>query len=74
VPELTAEAADFWRAVRSLPRRRAQVVALYYLEDRPIAEIARILGMAPGTVKKSLHDGRRALAQILGLERGEGAS
>ena len=73
VPELTADAADFWRAVRSLPRRRAQVVALYYLEDRPIAEIARILGMAPGTVKKSLHDGRRALSRILEVEDGEGS-
>jgi RNA polymerase sigma-70 factor (ECF subfamily) len=74
VPELSADAAEFWEAVRSLPRRRAQVVALYYLEDRPVAEIARILGMAQGTVKKSLHDGRRALAQILELESGEGSS
>ena len=27
--------ADFWRSVRSLPRRQAQVLALRYLEDRP---------------------------------------
>ena len=36
--------ADFWRSVRSLPRRQAQVLALRYLEDLPDDEIARILG------------------------------
>ena len=68
VQELSADGAEFWRAVRSLPRRRAQVVALYYLEDRPVAQIGAILGIAPGTVKKALHDGRRELARRLALE------
>jgi RNA polymerase sigma-70 factor, ECF subfamily len=58
VPELSADDAEFWRAVRSLPRRQAQVIALRYLEDLPIAEIAQILGTSDGTVKKHLHDGR----------------
>lgn len=66
--ELQADDLEFWRAVRSLPRRQAQVVALHYLEDRPIAEIATVLEMAPGTVKKHLFDGRRALARRLQLE------
>lgn len=69
--ELQSEDLEFWRAVRSLPRRQAQVVALHYLEDRPIAEIAEILEMAPGTVKKHLFDGRRALANRLRLEEDE---
>ncbi len=69
--ELSAEDAEFWRAVRTLPRRQAQVVALHYLEDRPIAEIADTLGIATGTVKKHLHDGRRELARRLELEEGE---
>ncbi len=68
LPELSVEDAEFWRAVRSLPRRQAQVIALHYLEDRPVAEIAEILGTAQGTVKKHLHDGRRALARRLELE------
>lgn len=71
LPELSAEDAEFWKAVRSLPRRQAQVVGLYYLEDRPIAEVAEVLSMAPGTVKKHLHDGRRALAALLKLEEDE---
>ena len=70
LPELSAADAEFWRAVRALPRRQAQVVALHYLEDRPVAEIADALGIAPGTVKKHLHDGRRELARRLELEEG----
>ena len=65
--EISADGAEFWDAVRSLPRRQAQVVALFYLEDRPVAEIAEILEIAPGTVKKHLFDGRQALARLLGL-------
>ena len=68
LPELSADDAEFWRAVRSLPRRQAQVIALHYLEDRPVAEIAEILGTAQGTVKKHLYDGRQALARRLELE------
>ena len=71
MPELSADDAEFWRAVRSLPRRQAQVITLHYLEDRPVAEIAEILGTADGTVKKHLHDGRQALARRLRLEEGE---
>jgi RNA polymerase sigma-70 factor (ECF subfamily) len=68
LPELGAEAIEFWRAVRTLPRRQAQVVALYYLEDLPVGEIASILAMAPGTVKKHLFDARRSLACRLALD------
>jgi RNA polymerase sigma-70 factor (ECF subfamily) len=67
-----AEAAsgdvEFWDAVRSLPRRQAQVVALHYLEDLSVAEVAGVLEVAPGTVKKHLHDGRKALARRLHTE------
>jgi RNA polymerase sigma-70 factor, ECF subfamily len=58
----------FWLAVRSLPPRQAQVIALYYLEDRSVAEIAVVLGLAEGTVKSALHAGRRSLAAKLDLE------
>jgi RNA polymerase sigma-70 factor (ECF subfamily) len=68
MPALDAEDTAFWAAVRSLPRRQAQVIALHYLDDRPVAEVATILGTAEGTVKKQLHDGRLALARRLALE------
>lgn len=71
LPELEAEAAEFWAAVRSLPKRQAQVVALHYLEDLPVAEIGKILGVAEGTVKAHLHTARGALAERLHLEEDE---
>jgi RNA polymerase sigma-70 factor, ECF subfamily len=71
VPDLASSTLVFWQAVRDLPRRQAQVTALFYLEDRPIADIARILEMAEGTVKKHLHDGRKTLARLLDADEGE---
>ena len=68
VPELSPTTVAFWQAVRALPKRQAQVAALFYLEDRPIADIALVLHMAEGTVKKHLHDGRKALARTLDLD------
>jgi RNA polymerase sigma factor (sigma-70 family) len=55
-----------WRAVRALPRRHAQVVALHYIDDRPVASIAAILGCAEGTIKAHLHQARRSPARTLG--------
>ncbi len=58
--------AQFWRAVRSLGGRQAQVLALHYLEDRSAEEIGEILGCAPATVRVHLHRGRAALESRLG--------
>jgi RNA polymerase sigma-70 factor (ECF subfamily) len=68
VPDLGEDDPEFWAAIRSLPKRQAQVLALYYLEDRPVAEVADILDMAPGTVKKQLYNGRQSLARRLRIE------
>ena len=59
---------EFWSALRSLPRRQAETLALHYLEDLPVIEIAEILGIAEGTVKAHLHRGRVALAERLEQE------
>jgi RNA polymerase sigma-70 factor, ECF subfamily len=69
--EIPADSGEFWRAVRELPRRQAQVVALHYLEDLPVNEIAGVLEIAPGTVKKHLFDGRQTLARTLALDAEE---
>lgn len=58
---------DFWALVRQLPRRQAAAVALHYLEDRPVTEVAAILDCAEGTAKAHLHKGRAALARRLDL-------
>jgi RNA polymerase sigma-70 factor (ECF subfamily) len=66
--ELAPVDAEFWRAVAALPRRQREVIALHYVEDLAVADIATSLEIAPGSVKSALHDARRALAHTLGLE------
>lgn len=62
-------AADrFWIAVRTLPKRQQAVVALHYLEDRSVADVAEVLDVAEGTVKAHLHKARAALADRLSLD------
>ena len=71
----TADATDevagterFWAAVRLLPPQQASVIALHYLEDRSVLEVADVLGLAEGTVKAHLHKARAALARQLSID------
>ena len=61
------EGDRFWAAVRSLPDRQRAVVALYYLEDRSVGDVAATLEMTPGTVKSTLHAARASLGTALGV-------
>ena len=63
----------FWAAVRRLPRRQAQVIALHYVYDLYVADIALTLECSESTVKAHLVRGRAALALRLGLEQGDGS-
>ena len=60
--------ADVWQAVSELPKRQAQVIALVFLEDRSVAEVASILECGENTVRTHLGRGRRALARLLAVE------
>lgn len=71
LPALPAEDEAFWSEVRALPKRQAQAIALHYLEDRSIADIAEILECAEGTVKVHLFKGRSRLSERLGLDSGD---
>ncbi|RZV44946.1 MAG: sigma-70 family RNA polymerase sigma factor [Acidimicrobiia bacterium] len=64
------EAADdrIWKAVAKLPGQQRAAIALFYLEDRPIDEIAEILEVSSATARVHLHRGRQALANALGPE------
>lgn len=48
-------------ALLCLAPRFQSVLALHYLEELPVDEVARILQLRPGTVKSRLHRGRDAL-------------
>lgn len=68
---LDEDSEAFWTAVRDLPRRQAQCVALRYLYDMSGAEIARTLELGENSVKQHLARGRRALASRLAAEGAE---
>jgi RNA polymerase sigma-70 factor (ECF subfamily) len=53
-------------ALQALPGRYQSVIALRYLEELSIEEIAVVLGCAPGTVKSRLDRGRERLRILLG--------
>ncbi len=55
-------------AVAALPLRQRTVVALHYLDDLPVADIARALRVSEGTVKSNLHDARARLRTRLPSE------
>jgi len=57
-----------WVAVRALPERQRAVVALHYLDDLPVEEIAHTLELSMGTVKSTLFSARASLARTLGAE------
>lgn len=72
-PALGDSNEDVWSVVRSLPRRQAQTIALHYIFDLPVSEIAQVLEVAEGTVMANLHKARASLARRLELKQGEKA-
>jgi RNA polymerase sigma-70 factor, ECF subfamily len=75
--ETAAARTDLEHAVSSLgpsggPER--EVWRLLYVEDRPVAEVADLMGTSPGTVKSRAHRARRQLrAALLGRQAEGGA-
>jgi RNA polymerase sigma-70 factor, ECF subfamily len=61
-------------ALRTLPRDQAHALVLHHMVDLPVAEVAREMGVAVGTVKSWLHRGRAAMATRLGDETEEVAA
>ena len=61
---------DVRNALRGLPRRQAEIVALYYGLDLSISEIALSLRRSEGTVKTTLFKARKSLAAALGQSDG----
>ncbi len=61
-------APEVLAAVRRLAPRQRAVVVLFYFEDRPMTEIADILGCSESTGWSQLHTARRHLAAALSEE------
>lgn len=63
--DLTDDRLALVAAMRELPTGQREALALHYLADLPVHEVARTLGVAVGTVKARLSRGRTALAALL---------
>jgi RNA polymerase sigma-70 factor (ECF subfamily) len=61
VPEMSPDAMATWAAVRKLPTRQAQAIALRYYDRSSVADIARILDCSENTVKTHLQRAKKTL-------------
>lgn len=66
--DIATDRVELARAMRSLPRRQREIVALRHLAGFSESEIADVLGLAPGTVKAHGHRGITALRARLGAD------
>ncbi len=48
-----------------LPDTQREVITLFYLEERSVADVATMLDLPEGTVKSHLHRARRALGEMM---------
>jgi RNA polymerase sigma-70 factor (ECF subfamily) len=60
------EAARVREAVSHLPAEQRQAIESVVFEDRPLAEVARSLGVPIGTLKSRLHRARLGIREELG--------
>lgn len=60
--------AEMWAAVAMLSERQRTAVALFYIGDRSISDVAEAMGVHEGTVKTTLHKARSQLRRLLSEE------
>jgi len=66
------EQAEVLEVVDSLEDELRTIVILYYFEDLPLQEVARVLELPEGTVKSRLSRARAKLAELLGNQEERG--
>ena len=59
------ERQEVMRAVRRLPDRQREALVLRFYLDLPDGEIARMMGIRPGTVRSAIHRALQALGHLL---------
>jgi len=65
-PDLSGDSQLLWAALGRLPARQRSAIVLRFYLDLPEAEVARLLGTSPGTVKSWTHRGLARLRLNLG--------
>lgn len=56
-PDLSSETEGVWHEVRKLSRRQQQAVAIYYVGQLSVDEVADVMECSQGSVKSHLHRG-----------------
>ena len=64
-PSPPAEHQHLWELVGRLPGKQRAAIALHYLDDASIEEIAAVLDIAPSTARVHLHRARQTLRDRL---------
>lgn len=71
--DLDGEVAEVWAAVRSLPKRQAQAIALVYFDGMTVDETSQVIGCSRETARTHLKRGRQALSKRLGVKEDDDA-
>lgn len=66
--ELEAQVAELWAAVRKLPRRQRQAIALVYFSGMSEKDASHAMECRQETVRTHLKRGRQALSVKLGIQ------
>jgi RNA polymerase sigma-70 factor (ECF subfamily) len=72
VADVTSD-LDLVRVMGQLPPMQRAAIALHYLDDLPVEDVASTLGCAPSTARVHLHRGRARLAELLREEHDDAA-
>jgi RNA polymerase sigma-70 factor (ECF subfamily) len=64
-PPAVIQDLELAQCISRLPEIQRTVITLFYLQEKRVDEVARMLGIPEGTVKSHLHRARLALGEIL---------
>ncbi len=64
-PSVVQGDVELAQCIDRLPEIQRQVITLFYLEEKRVDEVARMLGLPEGTVKSHLYRARLALATVM---------
>ena len=63
--ETVSRTAEVRELLDRLPEAQRQVITLFYLQERSVQDVSRMLDLPEGTVKSQLHRARRTLAACM---------